>query len=86
LLLRDNFELPFVQARIPELEESIRTTSSSLQPLQAATARIQNDEALQHIDKAEAILQSLNQLYIAGIETLQEARVKKGEEAEKTRP
>ena len=36
-------------------------------------------------DKREA-RNVLHQLYIAGIETLQEARVKKGEQAEKTRP
>jgi len=86
LFVREKFELPFVNARIPELNESIRTTNSSLQPLQVAYSRIKNKEALQQIDKAQGILQSLNQLYVTGIETLKIISMKRGEGAKKTKP
>ena len=76
LFVKEKFELPFVNARIPELEESMRATASSLQPLQVAYSRIQNEETLRQIDKAQSILQSLNQLYIASIETLKQLALK----------
>ena len=84
LLVREDLKVPFVNARIPELEESIKSTESSLQPVQIAYSGIQSHEALQQIDKAKDILKSLNRLYINGIEILQETRMKPG--AERTQP
>jgi len=84
LLVREDLKVPFVNARIPELQESIKSTESSLQPVQIAYSGIQSHEALQQIDKAKEILKSLNRLYINGIEILQKTRMKPG--AERTQP
>ncbi len=86
LLVRGDFKVPFVNARIPELEESIKSTESSLQPIQIAYSGIQSHEALQQIDKAKEILKSLSRLYKNGIEILQKTRMKPGAEAERTQP
>ncbi len=86
LLVREDLKVPFVNARIPELEESIKSTESSLQPVQIAYSGIQSQEALQQIDRAKEILKSLNRLYINGIEILQKTRMKPGAEAERKQP
>ena len=86
LLVREDLKVPFVNARIPELEESIKSTESSLQPVQIACSGIQNHEALQQVDKAKEILKSLNRLYINGIEILQKTRMQPGAEAERIQP
>lgn len=86
LIIREEFKLPFVNARIPELEEAINSTESSLQPVQIAYDGIQNQEALQQIDAAKEILKSLNQLYMNSITILQKTRMKKGPETERTLP
>jgi hypothetical protein len=86
LLVREEYKHPFMNARIPELTESIKSTKSSLQPIQIAYSGIQNNEALDQIDKAKEILHSLNQLYANGIEILQKAKTEKGAEAKGTPP
>ena len=78
LILRKDFETPFMNARIPELNESIESTKSSLQPIQIAYSEIQNHEALQNIDQAKEILKSLSQLYVNAIDILQKTAAKKG--------
>ena len=45
-ILKKDFETPFMNARIPELHESIESTESSLQPIQIAYSEIQSHEAL----------------------------------------
>ena len=80
LIVREDFKIPFMNARGPELEESIKSTEASLQPVQIAYSGIRNTEALQQIDKAKEILQSLKQLYVNGIEILQTTKMEKGVE------
>ncbi len=77
-LIRKDFEAPFMNARIPELRESIESTESSLQPIQIAYSGIKNHEALRNIDQAKEILKSLRQLYVNGIEILQKTATQKG--------
>jgi hypothetical protein len=77
LIIREEFKVPFVNARIPELEEAINSTESSLQPVQIAYSGIQNQEALQQIDAAKEILKSLNQLYLNSITVLQNKNEKR---------
>ena len=86
LIVREDLKVPFVNARIPELEESIKSTEASLQPIDIAYSRIQNGEALQQIDKAKVILQSLKQLYLNSIEILQGMRMEKGVGIERKQP
>jgi len=86
LIVREKYKDPFMNARIPELAESIKSTKSSLQPIQIAYSGVQNNEALHQIDKARKILHSLNQLYANGIEILQKAKMEKGPEANRTQP
>jgi hypothetical protein len=80
LIINEEYKIPFTNARIPELAESIASTEASLQPVQIAYSGIQNTEALQQIDKAKEILQSLKQLYISGIEILRRPQMEKGQE------
>ena len=85
-IVKEEFKVPYVNARIPELEESISSTESSLQPLHIASSGIYSDEVLQQIDKAKEILISLKQLYMNSIELLQRIRMENGVEAEKIQP
>ena len=78
LIIRKDFEMPFMNARIPELHESIESTESSLQPIQIAYSEIQHHEALQSIDQAKEILKSLSQLYVSAIDIVQKTATKKG--------
>jgi hypothetical protein len=82
LIIRKDLKMPFMNARIPELHESIESTESSLQPIQIAYSEIQNHEALQNIDQAKEILKSLSQLYITAIDILQKTATKKGAAAD----
>jgi len=86
LLVREEYKDPFMNARIAELAESINSTKSSLQPIQIAYSDIQNNEALHQIDRAKEILQSLNQLYLKGIEILRKAKMEKEAGGKRNQP
>ena len=86
LIVREELKVPYVKARIPELEESISSTDSSLQPLHIAYSGIQSNEVLQQIDEAKEILVLLKQLYMNSIELLQRIKMKNGVEAERIQP
>jgi hypothetical protein len=74
LAIKEEYRLDFVNGRIIEFEQAIRSTESSLLPIQVAYSEIESTEALHQIDKAKTILLSLADLYRNSIEILEKIR------------
>jgi hypothetical protein len=86
LALKERFKLQFINDRIIELQNSLESTTASLRPIQIAYSGIENGAALQQIERAMKIVQSLTETYKNSTEILLRMREKQAKEIEKVRP
>jgi len=77
LALKKEFKLHFINNRILELENVIRNTISSLQPIQVAHSRIEDRSAIGQLDRSIKAVGEILEIYRNSIEILQ--RIKKKE-------
>ena len=77
LALKKEFKLQYIDNRILELENAIKGTISSLQPIQAAHSRIEDRSAAAQLDKSIKAVEEILEVYRNSIEVLQ--RIKKKE-------
>jgi len=77
LALKKEFKLEFIDNRILELENVIKGTISSLQPIQAAHSRIEDRSAVGQLDRSIKAVEEILEVYRNSIEVLQ--RIKKKE-------
>ena len=77
LALKKEFKLQFIENRILELQNVIKGTISSLQPIQAAHSRIEDGSAAGHLDRGIKAVEEILEVYRNSIEVLQ--RIKKKE-------
>jgi hypothetical protein len=86
LALKERFKLQFIDDRIIELQNSSDSTIASLGPIQVAYSGIENEAALQRIERSIKIVQSLTETYRNSIEILSRIREKQAKEIEKAQP
>ena len=77
LALKREFKLQFIDNRILELENAIKGTMSSLQPIQVAHSRIDERPAVGQMDRSIKAVKEILEIYRNSIEVLQ--RIKKKE-------
>ena len=77
LALKKEFKLQFIDNRILELENAIKGTMSSLQPIQVAHSRIDERPAVGQMDRSIKAVKEILEIYRNSIEVLQ--RIKKKE-------
>ena len=76
LALKKEFKLEFIDNRILELENVIKGTISSLQPIQAAHSRIEDRSAVAQLDKSIKAVEEILEVYRYSIEVLQRIQKK----------
>ena len=74
--LKKEFKLQFIDNRILELENVIKGTISSLQPIQAARSRIEDRSAVAQLDKSIKAVDEILEAYRNSIEVLQQIKKK----------
>jgi hypothetical protein len=86
LALKKEFKLQFIDNRILELENVIKGTISSLQPIQAARSRIEDRSAVAQLDKSIKAVDEILEVYRNSIEVLQKIKKKEFGLEERKRP
>ena len=76
LALKKEFKLQYIDNRILELENAIKGTISSLQPIQAAHSRIEDGSAAGHLDRGIKAVEEILEVYRNSIEVLQSIQKK----------
>jgi hypothetical protein len=81
LALKKEFKLHFINNRILELENAIKSTISSLQPIQVAHSRMEDRPAIGELDRSINIAKEILEIYRNSIRILQRVKEKEfGEE------
>ncbi len=79
LAIKDEFKLHFISDRILELENAVKGTISSLQPIQIAHSAIEDATVRQQMDKSIKVVQSLLESYRNSIAILHKMKKNKWE-------
>jgi hypothetical protein len=76
LALKKEFKLQFINNRILEIENAIKGTTSSLQPIQVAHSRIEDSSARRQLDRSIKVIGEIMEIYRNSIEILQRIKEK----------
>jgi hypothetical protein len=81
LALKKEFKLHFINNRILELENAIKGTISSLQPIQVTHSRVEDRSAIGQLDRSIKAVGEILEIYRNSIEILERMKEKEfGEE------
>jgi len=86
LALKKEFKLYFINNRILELENAIKGTISSLQPIQVAHSSMEDKSAAGQLDRSIKTVGEILEIYSNSIEILQRIKEKEFGEGEKKQP
>jgi len=86
LALKKEFKLHFINNRILELENAIRGTISSLEPIQLAHSRIEDRSAVGQLDRSIKAVGEILEIYKNSIEILQRIKERELGEEEMKQP
>ena len=86
LALKEEYKLQYINNRILELDNAIKNTLSSLQPIQVAYSAIKETEALHQIERSIKSTYSLIEMYRNSIAILQKIKTEKMEDQEQIQP
>ena len=76
LALKKEFKMPFIDNRILEIDNAIKGTSSSLQPIQVAHSTIEDKSALRKLGRSVEVVGEILEIYRNSIEILQRIKEK----------
>ena len=86
LALKKEFKLHFINNRILELENAIKNTISSLQPIQVAHSSMEDKSAAGQLDRSIKTVREILEIYRNSIEILQRIKEKEFGEEEIKQP
>jgi hypothetical protein len=86
LALKKEFKLHFINNRILELENAIKGTISSLQPIQVAHSSMEDKSAAGQLDRSIKAVREILEIYRNSIEILQRIKEKEFDEEEIKQP
>lgn len=86
LALKKEFKMHFINNRILEIENAIKGTISSLQPIQVAHSRIEDKSAVRQLARSIKVVGEILEIYRNSIEILQMIKEKEFREEEIKQP
>ena len=86
LALKKEFKMHFINNRILEIDNAIKGTTSSLQPIQVAHSRMEDQSAIRQLGRAISVVGEILEIYRNSIEILERIKEKEFGEEEIKQP